>query len=193
MRRTFIPLLQRKASAFSCQVLREDFGSSVKQYIPYYSADTLIAASLSHDAIISNARCCMSVPTSQCVGQLHEQKLRNLLSWFVCFFVGMCCLILWISPLGKFAYAASICGKHFAKTSVPLGKLDPGCWHSQSFFNVLQATFSEHLIYQTLNSLVIDMHSLSAHVYVLERDLTLFLTPFFGGKVHAACLSLSPG
>lgn len=96
MRRTFIPLLQRKASAFPCQVLLEDFGSSVKRYIPYYSADTLIAASLSHDVIISSARCCMSLPTSQCGGQFHYtsglwQETGNRNSQILC-----CgCLFFW--------------------------------------------------------------------------------------------------
>lgn len=130
----------------------------------------------------------MSLPTSQCGSASlqflamtrGEQKLRNR---FACFFF-VCGGVQFFFPSGWI----SICNNHLPKTSIPLGKLDPGCRHSKSgsalfffFLNVLQASLPAQLIYQTLNSLVIDMHILSAHVDVLERDLTLFFF-FFSGK-----------
>lgn len=80
----------------------------------------------------------------------------------------------------ELAYATIILQKQASSWKMTLWVKSLKIWKHFHFF-VLQATFSAKLIYQKLNSLALDMHILSAHVYVLEQDLPLFLIPFFGG------------
>lgn len=133
MRRTFIPLLQRKASAFSCQVLLEDFWSFCKAIYtlllrrysnscPPFTPRNYLRCQILYVTPHQSVRVSFITLLGYDKRWTETQK-----SFCLVFF-----LWVWWCPIFFPSGWISICNNHLPKTSIPLGKLDPGCRHSKS-------------------------------------------------------------